>query len=545
MTMKAEDIMHVLRDGIAVLPGGRCRAGQAVVVCPSREQVVNPDHLRNVFLYLFEVTAKESREKGFLVVIDMRGKQTWNNVRNILKVLNIANRILHPSNGFKNPDLLATTPYISNLTDSLRLLKGEVHKNWDSRQVELMRVYQQKLFECDAEKMIEALRPYKHKFERSMGDVGGCVGDVSALAADFEQFETAVMIENVTDKLAKEWTLVKELIERRKAVLQNARRFFTSAQCYFAEVPRWTAQPGINPDDVRFNQECLENAIRAHDKFWANVEEVYAQAYEDALNLMKALKEAETEDNVAKEHSSRLQRAHKQLGERWKERQVLLHQMLAMIAFETDVKLVVDWLEQHGEPYLRRNINIGENVNQAKTFQRNHTSFQRVAANTYNNVEKLGQVFQDVTNAGSNICDVEKMSALMTDLTAKIEKFTALEQLREQLLRQSVLFHTHYKELTDWYRKMTEKYRDRRIDLTVQVCDQNKERFVLETDETAQAYAVTIGEGKAVIDTMQKSTRLIGVDYTASITHIQLLIADIGEWNIHLIANFFSLFFKL
>ncbi|EGT32660.1 hypothetical protein CAEBREN_02058 [Caenorhabditis brenneri] len=706
--MKAEDIMHVLRDGIAVLPGGRCRAGQAVVVCPSREQVVNPDHLRNVFLYLFEVTAKESREKGFLVVIDMRGKQTWNNVRNILKVLNnianpstkihvfiikpdkfwekqkaqmslgtyvfevemisfeslvkiidssqlpksvggsypydhdewlelridlekwiwnitevmeklesvrreicdgeqpidvetadaalkksqlakknifsipvdgieadgnkIANRILHPSNGFKNPDLIATTPYISNLTDSLRLLKGEVHKNWDSRQVELMRVYQQKLFECDAEKMIEALRPYKHKFERSMGDVGGCVGDVSALAADFEQFETAVMvsiyffvekdaliilkamevsvrkvfeqgnrlrtngtrshnIENVTDKLAKEWTLVKELIERRKAVLQNARRFFTSAQCYFAEVPRWTAQPGINPDDVRFNQECLENAIRAHDKFWANVEEVYAQAYEDALNLMKALKEAETEDNVAKEHSSRLQRAHKQLGERWKERQVLLHQMLAMIAFETDVKLVVDWLEQHGEPYLRRNINIGENVNQAKTFQRNHTSFQRVAANTYNNVEKLGQVFQDVTNAGSNICDVEKMSALMTDLTAKIEKFTALEQLREQLLRQSVLFHTHYKELTDWYRKMTEKYRDRRIDLTVQVCDQNKERFVLETDETAQAYAVTIGEGKAVIDTMQKSTRLIGVDYTASITHIQMLIADIEEKN--------------
>uniref|UniRef100_A0A1I7TK26 CRAL-TRIO domain-containing protein n=1 Tax=Caenorhabditis tropicalis TaxID=1561998 RepID=A0A1I7TK26_9PELO len=87
MTMKAEDIMHVLRDGIAVLPGGRCRAGQAVVVCPSREQLVNQDHLRNVFLYLFEVTAKEAREKGFLVVIDMRGKQTWTNVRHILKAL--------------------------------------------------------------------------------------------------------------------------------------------------------------------------------------------------------------------------------------------------------------------------------------------------------------------------------------------------------------------------------------------------------------------------------------------------------------------------
>lgn len=57
MTMKAEDILHVLRDGIAVLPGGRCRAGQAVIVCPSREQPVNQDNLHNVFLYLFEVTS--------------------------------------------------------------------------------------------------------------------------------------------------------------------------------------------------------------------------------------------------------------------------------------------------------------------------------------------------------------------------------------------------------------------------------------------------------------------------------------------------------
>lgn len=55
--MKAEDILHVLRDGIAVLPGGRCRAGQAVIVCPSREQPVNQDNLHNVFLYLFEVTS--------------------------------------------------------------------------------------------------------------------------------------------------------------------------------------------------------------------------------------------------------------------------------------------------------------------------------------------------------------------------------------------------------------------------------------------------------------------------------------------------------
>lgn len=30
-----------------------------------------------------------AREKGFLVVIDMRGKQTWTNVRHILKALSV------------------------------------------------------------------------------------------------------------------------------------------------------------------------------------------------------------------------------------------------------------------------------------------------------------------------------------------------------------------------------------------------------------------------------------------------------------------------
>uniref|UniRef100_A0A8R1HMU0 Uncharacterized protein n=1 Tax=Caenorhabditis japonica TaxID=281687 RepID=A0A8R1HMU0_CAEJA len=337
------------------------------------------------------------------------------------------------------------------------------------------------------------------------------------------------------NRLDDEWRLVKELIERRKTVLQNAKEFFNSAQKYFAEVPAWTTKPGVNPADVDFRQEVLENAIKIHDAFWAQVEEVYAQAYDDASKVTRALKEADAEDNVAREHLGRLQRTHKSLMEKWKERQVLLHHMLAMIAFETDVKLVVDWLEQHGEPYLRRNIHIGENMNQARTFQRNHMNFQKVAGNTYENVQKLGKVYKDVTKSGSKVCDIEKMHALMTDLSMKIDKFTTVEKTRERLLRQSVLFHTHYKELTDWYSKMREKYEHRAIDLGVAECDRNKERFVLETDETAQAYAVTVEEGQTLITEMQRATRAFDSDYSASIAHIQLLIADIGGF---LVGNF-------
>nr|ACI49192.1 hypothetical protein Csp3_JD03.001 [Caenorhabditis angaria] len=691
--IKAEDIVHVLRDGVAVLPGGRCRTGQAIVVFPSREQPVNPDHLRNVLLYLFTVTADSSREKGFLVIIDMRGKQTWTNVRPILKALNsietslvtqvfiikpekfwekqkaqmsigtwkfevemvsfdslsklveisqlpkmiggthpydhddwleirlelekwiwnitevmgclenvrkemveceqpvdvktaeiavkkhanakrtiftipvetiendasrICDRISNPRNGLVNPDLLSALPHVNNLVDSLRLRKGDVFKLWDSRRGELEKLYQQKLFEQDADRMIDMVRSYCNQVVRSIGDIGTCENDVDRLQNDFEQFKTSVQASEVTVsqviklaqillsspggthqsieiaavRLQDEWHLLQDLMNRRRIILLNARSFFNSSQKYFVELPEWTAKPGVNPSDVMLkSSDLLEDAIKRHELFWARVEEIYAQAFDDGSKVTKALKEAETEDNLAREQLNRLTRAHKQLHDKWKDRKVLLHHMLAMIAFETDVKLVVDWLDQHGEPYLKKNINIGENVAQARTFQRNHHNFQKVAANTYDNVKKLDQVYQNVTESGSKMCDVEKMRNLMSDLRMRINRFTNRVDTRGSLLKLSVLFHTHYVELTNWFGEMIRKYEDKTIDLSVEDCEKSKERWVLESDETAQAYAVTIGEGKTLIQEMQKAEHSCDIDYTISIAHIHKLISDIDERN--------------
>lgn len=110
-------------------------------------------------------------------------------------------------------------------------------------------------------------------------------------------------------------------------MLQNARNSFISAQNYFSELAAWTENPGVNPADVIPQQEILESAIKNHDMFRSQVEEVYAQAIDDATKVTKALKEADVEDNVAREHTSRLQRAHKHLMDKWKERHVGESQM--------------------------------------------------------------------------------------------------------------------------------------------------------------------------------------------------------------------------
>lgn len=56
---KAEDILHVLRDRVALLPGTRDRNGRAVIIFPARENVspINSDYIRNMLIYLHAVTA--------------------------------------------------------------------------------------------------------------------------------------------------------------------------------------------------------------------------------------------------------------------------------------------------------------------------------------------------------------------------------------------------------------------------------------------------------------------------------------------------------
>ena len=43
-----------------------------------------------------------------------------------------------------------------------------------------------------------------------------------------------------------------------------------------------------------------------------------------------------------------------------------------------DVKQVLDWLQNHGEVFLRKNVGIGRNVQKAKAYQKSHETFEGV-----------------------------------------------------------------------------------------------------------------------------------------------------------------------
>ena len=47
-----------------------------------------------------------------------------------------------------------------------------------------------------------------------------------------------------------------------------------------------------------------------------------------------------------------------------------------MRLFQEDVKQVLDWLQNHGEVFLRKNIGIGRNLAKARAYQKSHETFE-------------------------------------------------------------------------------------------------------------------------------------------------------------------------
>nr|CAD7431851.1 unnamed protein product [Timema monikensis] len=70
---------------------------------------------------------------------------------------------------------------------------------------------------------------------------------------------------------------------------------------------------------------------------------------------------------------------HRTLEQKWHAKKIKLHQRLALRLFQEDVKQVLDWLANHGEVFLRKNVAIGRNLQKARVYQKSHEHFENVA----------------------------------------------------------------------------------------------------------------------------------------------------------------------
>ncbi|KAA3681373.1 triple functional domain protein [Paragonimus westermani] len=88
-SLRAIDIIKLLREKIALLPGGRSRRGGPILCFPAntRADEIPFEELYVLVLYLAYLPEDRVKKLGFSVIIDMRNGTTWHSVKPILKVV--------------------------------------------------------------------------------------------------------------------------------------------------------------------------------------------------------------------------------------------------------------------------------------------------------------------------------------------------------------------------------------------------------------------------------------------------------------------------
>jgi hypothetical protein len=70
---------------------------------------------------------------------------------------------------------------------------------------------------------------------------------------------------------------------------------------------------------------------------------------------------------------------HRDLCLMWHQGKVKLHKRLSLRLFEQDVRQVIDWLDNHGDAFLKKNVIVGKTFQKAQLLRKSHHQFELVA----------------------------------------------------------------------------------------------------------------------------------------------------------------------
>ncbi|KAL3119628.1 hypothetical protein niasHT_006714 [Heterodera trifolii] len=698
---RAEDIEHVLRERVALLPGVRDREGRPIIFVPAREINSHPDHLRNLLTYLYEVTQDDAKTRGFTFVIDMRRGTTWEIVKPILKILQeyfpalincvyivkpdkilekykisttkykfdvqmisleampkyidfcqiirefggslpydhdewielrkdierILQRMceilknldristemdnaempidvqssqtsiakhqdLYPIitavpmdeftseiqslrdrviiSGHKqsvgsrngsvlsspNPDLLSVFPQIEMLKQNLDKQRGIVYAKWDYRKKDLDRYFQLKLFEKDAEELSKWICSHLNVLSHRFVLIGECETETNRLLKEHKDFADSVntsqvsyeqvitvshrllqqfqfigvnRIESISQQLQADWDQFVGMIVQRTALLQITLNMHRKCDIFLKNAKRWLPNVGVDPNSIRSEDE-LSNAMHRHNEFQKMYQTAYSEAFEETSKLARVLKKYFGESvqqfptwQLIEEQTRQITRTNRELHSIWAARNDKIKTKLSSNALNHDLKSVLSWLTEHGEPFMRRKFGIGIDRTTAAQFCETHDKFRTVAHNTNRNAEQIFHLVRDLEEPRRT-----ETLKRVEELRQRIDKFRRCIDHRTNLLCLSSNFFLHYDEIMNWYFRM-----ENRIDFiqtvpeSVELCEQNKEKFQSENDGTVQAYERVMVESQQLLQSLKKQRELLEVDNSEAACHVHRLTRDI------------------
>lgn len=190
---------------------------------------------------------------------------------------------------------------------------------------------------------------------------------------------------------------------------------------------------------------------------------------------------------------------HRCIENLWHAKKIKLHQRLALALFQEDVRQVIEWIDSHGEGFLRKNVGIGRNLLKARALHKSHEHFETVAQNTYTNAEKLLAAADELAQTGE--CNAVEICGVAQELEAHISNFALRVDRRRQLLHLAVMFYTHEKELLSWFEELQQEFQPERIEApeSLEAVESALAQLVHQRDSMVEAAASTIAEGETIL----------------------------------------------
>ncbi|CAG2201071.1 TRIO [Mytilus edulis] len=464
-------------------------------------------------------------------------------------------------------DFQSSVPQISQLLDRMHGQKQHLNQLWSVKRLRLEQCLQLRIFEEDVEKMFDWIGHNKDMFLVHYTEIGNSHQMAVELEVEHSQFANSAvnvyvnitrilgMAQKLCDgghyasssirmqasRLEREWKNLAAALDDRSAVLNMSTSFHKKAEQYLAQVIGWRQaceDPGI-PNNIHE----LETSLQQHQSLIEAISQSYAEVCQDGKQLLDTLQTpvssssmnsitAKADYSEASGHVLDVVHevlAHQRhLEQTWHTKKVKLHQRLGLRLFQQDVKQVIDWLDSHGDGFLKKNTTIGRSLQRGKALQKSHEHFETVAQNTVTNADKLLAAADELAQTGE--CDPEEIYREAQELEARMASFiTALER-RRVTLDMTVFFYTHVHELTCWLEELQQELQSSEIADTVEGAEQLLGQFNQQRETTIEAAINTVSEGENLLEQLRVfSTEPDRINQNPDYTHIEGVLHQLNE----------------
>ncbi|EZA49568.1 Triple functional domain protein [Ooceraea biroi] len=413
---RAAEVLPLLQERLAILPGGRDRRGGPVLLFPStpRRERAKPEDYRRLLQYLFAIPSDEARGLRFTVIVDMRGT-TWDSVKPILKVLH---------------EHFHRTVHIAFL------IKPE--NFWQKQRTSLakQKKYNFEINTISLEALVKVIDP-----SQLTADLDG------SLQYDHAQWiDTRLVVEDFTWQAAD---LLDRLDDLQEDLSRNDFADDVAGAKHGIDLHNEMKKKIVKVpvEDIKVvGQRLLQrfnNSATATGGEGGSIDNGAASCADTDGRALATL---------VVQHLDSVHAAHQHLLYLWHIKKVKLDQCFQLRLFEQDCEKMFDWICHNREAFLASYVEIGRSYQLAKNLQEEHKHFTMSSMNVYVNINKIltmaGRLLETQHYAAGHI------RAVAGRLDRAWKEFAAGLDERTAVLSLSVVFHhkaeQYVDNVTDW-----------------------------------------------------------------------------------------------